>query len=202
MGNQDELSTGAKQKFVEAAARAKNPLDTLPYEKYTAPSGEEFKLICRTKSDADAKTIKWAFKLAEKNVGPYYKQLKMGWQPKIKAAEHNKNWARYLVAQNDKKENVAYCMFRFDMENYDCILYCYEMHVAASSQRKGLGRFMMQALEDCARHWNLEKVMITVLNNNENSISFYKKLGYSKDETSPDVTEEAEYQIFSKATLG
>ncbi|KAH8283854.1 hypothetical protein KR054_003466 [Drosophila jambulina] len=201
MPNQDELSQGAKQRFVETAARAKNPLESLSYQSYRAPTGEEFKLLCRTKTDADPKMLKWAFKLAETNVGPFYKQLKMGWQPKIKAAELNKNWARYLVVQNDKKENVAYSMFRFDMDHGDCVLYCYEMQVAAAYQRKGLGKFMMQVLEDCARHWHLEKLMLTVLNNNEQSISFYKQLGYGKDEISPDVLEEADYQIFSKSLL-
>lgn len=75
------------------------------------------------------------------------------------------------------------------------------MQVTAAYQRKGLGKFMMQILEDCARHWHLEKLMLTVLNNNEQSISFYKQLGYGKDEISPDVLEEADYQIFSKSLL-
>ncbi|XP_017041879.1 N-alpha-acetyltransferase 40 [Drosophila ficusphila] len=202
MANKDELSQGAKQRLVENAARAKNPLETLNYQSFKASSGEEFKLICKTKSDADSKLLKWAFKLAETNVGPYYKELKMGWQPKIKNADLNKNWARYLVAQNDKKENVAYTMFRFDMDHGDCVLYCYEMQVAAEYRRKGLGKFIMGILEHCARHWHLEKIMLTVLNNNEPSISFFKQLGYVKDEISPDVLEEADYQILSKSMLG
>ncbi|EDW53390.1 N-alpha-acetyltransferase 40 [Drosophila sechellia] len=201
MRNQDELSQGAKQRFVETAARAKNPLESLSYQSYKAPSGQEFKLICRAKSDADSKLLKWAFKLAETNVGPYYKQLKMGWQPKIKAAELNKNWARYLVAQNEQKENVAYAMFRFDMDHGDSVLYCYEMQVAAEYRRQGLGKFIMSTLEDCARLWHLEKVMLTVLNNNDASICFFKQLGYDKDEISPDVLEQADYQIFSKSML-
>jgi len=59
----------------------------------------------------------------------------------------------------------------------------------------------MSTLEDCARLWHLEKVMLTVLNNNEASISFFKQLGYVKDEISPDVLEQADYQIFSKSML-
>ncbi|XP_068155930.1 N-alpha-acetyltransferase 40 [Drosophila tropicalis] len=201
MTNRDELSAAAKQKFVEAATRSKNPLDSLPYSSFTSPCGEKFKLICSAKNDLDAKTIKWACKLAEQNVSPFYKLTKIGWQPKIKQAEHNKAWARYLVAQNEKNENVAYAMFRFDLDNGDCVLYCYEMQVASNYQRKGLGRFIMKLLEDCARHWHLEKIILTVLNNNENSKLFYKALDYQKDETSPDVLEEADYEILSKSTL-
>ncbi|XP_030564030.1 N-alpha-acetyltransferase 40 [Drosophila novamexicana] len=204
MTNRDELSSAAKHKLIEAVAREKNPLDRLPgiYDSYKSSSGEEFKLYCRAKADMDAKTLKWTFKLAEQNVGPFYKQLKMGWQPKIKQSELNKNWARFLVAQNQQKQPVAYTMFRFDMDDGDCVLYCYEIQIAPEYQRKGLGKFMMQTLESCAKIWQLEKLMLTVLNNNENSLMFFKALGYAKDETSPDILQEADYQILSKSMLG
>ncbi|XP_030369202.1 N-alpha-acetyltransferase 40 [Scaptodrosophila lebanonensis] len=202
MTNGEEISASAKQKHIEAAARAKNPLENLPYRNYkSAACGQEFELYCRAKNDLDAKTLKWAFKLAEINVAPFYKQLKMGWQPKIKQAELNKNWARYLVAQNAEKQPVAYAMFRFDIDDGDSVLYCYEMQVSAPCQRKGLGKFMMQTLEACARHFQMEKIMLTVLKNNENSITFFNALGYIKDETSPDVLAQADYQILSKSTL-
>ncbi|KAH8311404.1 hypothetical protein KR044_006109 [Drosophila immigrans] len=200
MANRDELSVSAKHKLIQAAAREKNPLQTLPHDSYK--SDEEFKLYCRSKGDMDDKTLKWAFKLAEQNVGPFYKQLKMGWKPKIKQSELNKNWARYLVALNQQNQPVAYTMFRFDMDDGDCVLYCYEIQISAEYRRKGLGKFMMQTLEACARHWKLEKVMLTVLNNNENSIKFFKTIGYVTDETSPDVLKQEEYQILSKSTLG
>ncbi|KAH8419121.1 hypothetical protein KR222_005600 [Zaprionus bogoriensis] len=202
MTNEDTLSAAAKHKLIEQAARAKNPLDSLPYDSYKASTQEEFKLYCRAKGDMDAKTLKWTFKLAEQNVGPYYKQLKMGWKPKIKQGELNKNWARFLVALNQQKQPVAYTMFRFDMDDGDCVLYCYEIQISPEYRRKGLGKFMMQTLEACARLWQLEKVMLTVLNNNEDSLTFFKALGYDKDETSPDILQEADYQILSKPMLG
>lgn len=124
MTNEDTLSAAAKHKLIEQASRAKNPLDTLPYDSYKSNTSEdEFKLYCRAKGDMDAKTLKWTFKLAEQNVGPFYKELKMGWKPKIKQAELNKNWARFLVAQNQQKQPVAYTMFRFDMDDGDAVLY-------------------------------------------------------------------------------
>lgn len=77
----------------------------------------------------------------------------------------------------------------------------YEIQISPEYRRKGLGKFMMQTLEACARHWKMEKVMLTVLNNNETSINFFNALGYTKDETSPDVLQEADYQILSKSML-
>lgn len=123
MTNEDNLSAAAKHKLIEQASRIKNPLESLSYDSYKSNMLEEFKLYCRAKGDMDAKTLKWTFKLAEQNVGPYYKQLKMGWKPKIKQAELNKNWARFLVAENKQKQPVAYTMFRFDLDNGDAVLY-------------------------------------------------------------------------------
>lgn len=72
----------------------------------------------------DTKTLKWAFKLAERNVSPFYKVGPIGWQPKVKQSDLNKNWARYLVAVDKKsKQPIAYAMFRFDMDYGHSVLY-------------------------------------------------------------------------------
>ncbi|XP_017472949.1 PREDICTED: N-alpha-acetyltransferase 40 [Rhagoletis zephyria] len=192
-------STTNQQRNVENAARAKNPLESVPdTSHFTAKNGAEYKLYCRAKGDMDAKTLKWAFKLAERNVSPFYKALQMGWQPKVKQNDLNKKWARYLVATDKSGESVAYTMFRFDMDYGHSVLYCYEMQIESSSQRQGLGKFMMNALEQCARHWHMDKVVLTVLKNNTNATAFFKAIGYGLDETSPDILEKAEYEILSK----
>ncbi|XP_055849409.1 N-alpha-acetyltransferase 40 [Episyrphus balteatus] len=196
--NENTTTAANQQKAIEKAARAKNPLESLPESfKYSNPNGD-YTLYCKTKADMDSKILKWAFKLAEKNVGPFYKESKMGWQPKIKQNDLNKNWARYLVALDKSKNPVAYAMFRFDLDYGNAVLYCYEMQIEKSSQRQGLGKFMMTALENCAKHWDMEKVVLTVLKNNPIAAEFFRKIGFALDETSPDVLEKAEYEILSK----
>ncbi|XP_055907721.1 N-alpha-acetyltransferase 40 [Eupeodes corollae] len=200
MTNSNENTTTAanQQKAIEKAARSKNPLETQPDAfKYSSSNGD-YTLYCKNKSDMDAKTLKWAFKLAEKNVGPFYKESTMGWQPKIKQNDLNKNWARYLVALDKSKNPVAYAMFRFDLDYGNAVLYCYEMQIEKSFQRQGLGKFMMTALENCAKHWEMEKVVLTVLKNNPIAAEFFRKIGFVLDETSPDILEKAEYEILSK----
>lgn len=200
MTNSNESATSAadQQKAIEKASRAKNPFESLPdCFKYSSSNGD-YTLYCKTKSDMDSKTLKWAFKLAEKNVGPFYKECSMGWQPKIKQNDLNKNWARYLVALDKAKNPVAYAMFRFDLDYGNAVLYCYEMQIEKSSQRQGLGKFMMNALEMCAKHWDMEKVVLTVLKNNPIAGEFFRKVGFILDETSPDVLEKADYEILSK----
>lgn len=122
--------------------------------------------------------LKWAFKLAERNVGPYYKTCRVGWQPKVKQADLNKNWARYLIVIDQAtKKNAAYCMFRFDLDYGSSVLYCYEMQVEEPYQRKGLGAFLLQALEEMTRLWKMEKLVLTVLKNNPGALRFYERLG-------------------------
>lgn len=123
MTNSDVNSQASKQKAIEKALRAKNPLeDYSNFFKYSSPASN-YTLYCKTKTDMTPKTLKWAFKLAEKNVGPFYKESSMGWQPKIKQNDLNKNWARYIVALDSSNQPVAYAMFRFDFDYGFSVLY-------------------------------------------------------------------------------
>lgn len=53
------------------------------------------------------------------------------------------------------------------------------MQVEKEHQRKGLGRFLMSALEKMARHYQMEKLILTVLTNNEAGSTFFKNVGFS-----------------------
>lgn len=75
------------------------------------------------------------------------------------------------------------------------------MQVESQYQRKGLGRFIMMALERVARHHEMEKLILTVLTNNENGLAFFKGLGFAADDTSPDAKEATGYAILSKSLL-
>lgn len=55
-------------------------------------------MYCKKYENMTPKALKWAWKLAERNVSQHYKDCSLGWQPKIKQADMNKKWARYLVA--------------------------------------------------------------------------------------------------------
>ncbi|XP_050078534.1 N-alpha-acetyltransferase 40 [Anopheles maculipalpis] len=195
----------SQQRCLQVANQQTNPLAEFPEFlcfKSSHPDGTvlQLKLQCKRKADMDPKLLKWAFKLAERNVGPQYRACSLGWQPKIKQADLNKPWARYLVATDQTtKKPAAYTMFRFDLDYGRSVLYCYELQVEAEFQRKGLGAFMMKALEQMAKHFSMERVVLTVLKNNEDGMRFYRRLGYEVDDMSPDKEEKAAYEIMSKA---
>ncbi|XP_001848271.2 N-alpha-acetyltransferase 40 [Culex quinquefasciatus] len=192
----------AQQKAIENANRQTAPMGPFPeFLKYD-DNGCSLDLYCKRKPDMEPKMLKWAFKLAERNVGPQYKACSLGWQPKVKQSDLNKNWARYLVAvDRATKKPAAYTMFRFDLDYGRSVVYCYEMQVEAEFQRKGLGGFMMKALEKLAQHYRLERVVLTVLKNNEDGMKFYRRLGYDIDENSPDKADNEAYEIMSKLML-
>lgn len=196
------MSATIQQKAIENANRQTAPMGPFPeFLKYDE-NDCSLDLYCRRKADMDPKMLKWAFKLAERNVGPQYRACSLGWQPKVKQSDLNKGWARYLVAvDRATKKPAAYTMFRFDLDYGRSVVYCYEMQVEAEFQRKGLGGFMMKALEKLAQHYGLERVVLTVLKNNEDGMKFYRRLGYEVDETSPDKADDAAYEIMSKSML-
>lgn len=126
-GAAEPTSTAHHHRTIERAAKTQNILEPFgsEFDTFTV-DGEQTTLTttCKWKAQMDAKALKWAFKLAETNVGPFYKTCSIGWQPKQKQADLNKNWARYLVlTDRATKKPVAYSMFRFDMD-YGCsVLY-------------------------------------------------------------------------------
>lgn len=113
-----------QQRVLENALRSKTPLvfaqDHLSYT--PVDQEDSYRLCCLRKDDMDKSILKWAFKLAERNVGHLYKATSIGWQPKVKQTDLNKAWARYLLAESNQRP-VAYAMFRFDMDYGYCVLY-------------------------------------------------------------------------------
>lgn len=78
------------------------------------------------------------------------------------------------------------------------ISHSYELQIEETYQRKGLGRFMIGAMEKLAKHYEMEKLILTVLANNQNAIDFFGRMGFVKDDTSPSENESTGYHIMSK----
>lgn len=119
-----QVTVKERQQLIEKASNAKNPLESL--QEMFVYTKDDFRVRLKSwrKADIPQKTLKWAIKLAERNVGPFYSTCSLGWQPKIKQADMNKHWARYLVAYTeDTNIPVAYCMFRFDVDYERSVLY-------------------------------------------------------------------------------
>ena len=129
------------------------------------------------------------------------------WSDRKKMAELKDPEARYLVArQEESGPIVAFAHFRFEIEGLYTVLYVYELQIAESVQKKGLGKRFMQLLELIGVKQGMQWVMLTVFKGNNGAGSFYERLKYEIDEIDPSLSEEgamdvpAPYSILSKCS--
>jgi ribosomal protein S18 acetylase RimI-like enzyme len=108
------------------------------------------------------------------------------WLHEKKRVELFHEESRYIVAF-EGDEPLAFILLRFELDEERPILYVYELQLSSSIQRIGLGTRMLQTTEVLARCLGLVGVMLTVQKKNRVALSFYRRLGYQHDCSSPDV---------------
>lgn len=134
-----------------------------------------------------------------------------GWSDAAKREELTADAARFILVRPRVADStppaspppppLAYAHFRYELADHpatDAVLYVYEVQLAASVQRAGLGRFLMQLLELTARRAGLAAITLTVQDINESARALYAGLGYVKDEGSPEVGDEEGFHILIK----
>lgn len=115
MASERELA-GHQHKAIERANQEKNPFNKIA-EKYQNYQKDDLNISIKfyASKEMTKELQKFCFKLAERNVGGYYKTCSLGWQPKVKQNDMAKSWARFLIAYEDNKP-IGFCQFRFDMD--------------------------------------------------------------------------------------
>lgn len=105
-------------------------------------------------------------------------------------------YCRYiLVCNSTDKSLAAFIHFRFDIEDLNEVLYLYEIQLEKKVRGKGLGRYLMSLMENIAFHYNMKRIVLTVLKSEVNVVKFYFSLQYEIESYSP---EDAFYYILSK----
>lgn len=110
------------------------------------------------------------------------------------------------AARDPGKANVlGFLSFMITYEDGKEVVYCYEIHLAPSARRHGLGGMLMGRMEEIGRLVGVEKAMLTVFKSNEAARRFYQRGGYVVDEYSPQprklrngTIKEFDYEILSK----
>ena len=128
------------------------------------------------------------------------------WTENSKRRELFHEEARFFVlCAEESGDLLAFINFRMMMEGECPVLYVYELQVEPAQARNGIGKMLMELVEKVAAKYELEWVMLTCFQTNEASQSFYKKLEYRRDETSPQLSFEeflqedsTSYDILSK----
>lgn len=188
---------------VKKANLVDNPLDALPVFQKFQRNELDLTICCKKVDQMNEDEIEVAFKMVKENMQALYENSAWGWQEKEKRDEMTEENARYLFAIDGEKNIVGMSHFRFDVDEDDEVIYCYEIHLIKSIRGKGLGKFMMQVLEMLALKAKMKKVLLTVFKANERAVNFFNKLKYTVDETSPHNfdplhPEDYDYEIMSK----
>lgn len=188
------------ERLVKMANNQENPFGQLIAFQSFSRNGLEVQLKCNKVSKLEKTIINWSCDLLKRNMQHMYEESAWGWNEKQKFLEMTEDSAWYLIAFTKDGNPIAFSHFRFDMDYGLPVLYCYELQLELECRSKGLGRFMLQILELMAFKSNMKKVVLTVFLHNLNAVGFFKNLGYSVDETSPESTleDQFDYEILSK----
>ncbi|XP_029158525.1 N-alpha-acetyltransferase 40-like [Nylanderia fulva] len=185
-----------QQQLINKANALTDPLETLEKCHEYITKDCTIKLSCVRAKDAQPECLSWVFDIMERNMKDMYKQSSWGWDAAEKQTELTEETAWYLIAScNDKF--LGFSHFRFDIDNGDVVLYCYELQLEPVIRRKGLGRFMMSALESMANQNRMLKIVLTVFKRNLSAIQFFYTLGFKLDNSSP-TSAYLDYIILSK----
>ena len=112
--------------------------------------------------------------------------------------------------ENGQDQDVqGFMSFMLTYEDGYEVIYLYEIHLSPQLQGQGLGKKLMDMMEEVGRKAGVEKSMLTVFRRNEAARSFYERLGYGVDEFSPRARKlrggfvrEVDYLILSKSLMG
>lgn len=181
------------KKLINKANSLEAPLPNL-YQNFTSKDEINFDISCSRAKDLPPETCSWIMDLMERNMKKSYESSSWGWSADKKRQELFDSTAWQLVASTNSVY-VGFSHFRFDVDDDREVLYCYELQLESCARRKGLGRFMMQALESMALQNKMQKVVLTVFKSNTSAVAFFHSLGYKLDITSPN---DEHYVILSK----
>jgi GNAT superfamily N-acetyltransferase len=67
------------------------------------------------------------------------------------------------------------------------------MWVAPDARRAGVGRALLDAIDDWARPWGARQVVLWVVAGNDRALDFYRRLGFRLIESGPDADSGAAY---------
>lgn len=163
----------------------------------------DVKVCFATASDLSTEDLQRLFDLMKTNMHAHYCRAaevcpsEWAWSDRKKMAELKEPEARYLVAREASPSSgsqgpiIAFAHFRFELEGLYTVLYVYELQIAESAQKHGLGRHFMQLLELIGVKQGMQWVMLTVFKGNDGAGSFYERLKYELDEIDPSLSEES-----------
>lgn len=160
-------------------------LTLIPIFKEFNKNGIEAEIVSFNKMPDEI--IDWALKLVEKNMKKIYEDT-WGWNADTKEGELIHESARFLIAFAGGKP-IGFIHFRFELENGETSSFIYDIQIEEGFVRKGLGRFLLQAVEFITLKLKLDSVMVSVFKENVAGRAFFHSMKYIQHKTSPVVSD-------------
>lgn len=137
----------------------------------------------------------WVIDLTQANMKSIY-QKAWGWNEQAKQQELLEDGARYLIAIAGERP-IGFVHFRFEQQDGEFVLYIFDIQIEDNFQRKGLGRYMIDALWFVGLEKKVSCLMTLVFKNNDSGLKFFKSIGFVPHKMSPEQLfpeKENEYQ--------
>lgn len=129
----------------------------------------------------------WIFDLVIKNMKAVFDNS-WNWSDTSKHAEYIEEEARYLVATMDGSP-IAFIHFRFEQQDNEFVLFIYDVQIEPDFQRRGLGHFIVHAVEFIALEYHVDCVMTMVFKACVPGMKFFTQMKYKPHNLSPSVTD-------------
>ncbi|KAL7620610.1 hypothetical protein AAE478_009605 [Parahypoxylon ruwenzoriense] len=148
---------------------------------------DKFSLSLSGLGNLSAEDLGACYSLVEETSQAAYESSSTGWKPSKKLAEMKSPELRYIIVKNAVGSVRGFTSLMPTYEEGEPVVYCYEIHLKPELQATGLSKILMGFLESVAINTPpIKKVMLTCFLSNQRALSFYKKLGFEKDEISPE----------------
>ncbi|SHK69817.1 ribosomal protein S18-alanine N-acetyltransferase [Hespellia stercorisuis] len=131
-----------------------------------SPERESRKLICRKMNAADVVDVA---RLEQELFPDPWSAVSIGESGKLPDAD--------CTVVESEGEVVGYYIFYRSFDEGELI----RIGVAKSGQRRGVGRFLMQCMEQCCREKDVRRILLDVREQNQAARSFYRSQGFVED---------------------
>ena len=150
--------------------------------------------------------------LVEESSAHDYQASEVKWSTPKKRREMVLPDMRYLIlttsnlTDNGSPASLAgFASFMFTYEDGHEVVYIYEIHLKHAYRRNGLGKILLNLIEQAGSSIGVKKTMLTVFVSNGMAGKWYEKCGYSVDAFSPGprvlrngTVKQPSYRILSK----
>lgn len=164
----------------------------------TTPNAQ-YGVTVETSSTIDPVDIGHCYDLIAETSSSAYAASSKGWWPNKKRKEMRLPDLRYLLVRKEISADLSvpvtahttmnsidgFLSFMLTYEDGYEVVYCYEIHLKECLRGLGIGKGLVEMMEEVGRKAEVDKAMLTVFLENGRALKFYRELGYKEDDYSP-----------------